>query len=60
MTHSLVAKGALAAALFTCLMPWVVTAQDVVNSPYRVTSGAVNRRVSASLRTAGNIPQRVM
>lgn len=30
MTRSLVAKGALAAALFACLMPWVVTAQDVV------------------------------
>ena len=37
MTRSLVAKGALAAALFACLMPWVVTAQDVVNSPYVVS-----------------------
>jgi hypothetical protein len=38
MTHSLAARGALA-ALFACLMPGVVTAQDVVNSPY-VVSGA--------------------
>src|SRR5215469_18004787 len=39
MMHSLAAKGVLAAALFACLMPWVLTAQDVVNSPY-VVSGA--------------------
>jgi len=39
MTRSLVAKGLLAAALFACLMPCVLTAQDVVNSPY-VASGA--------------------
>ena len=39
MTHSLAAKGVLAAALFACLLPCMVTAQDVVNSPY-VASGA--------------------
>ena len=37
--HSLVAKAVLAATLFACMMPWVLTAQDVVNSPY-VVSGA--------------------
>lgn len=37
MTRSLAAKGVFAAPLFACLMPWVVTAQDVVDSPYVVT-----------------------
>ena len=39
MTHWLAAKTVLAVALLTCLLPWVLTAQDVVNSPY-VVSGA--------------------
>ncbi len=43
MIHSLVAKGALAAAVLTLLLP-VMVAQDIVNSPYVVTgaTGAVH------------------
>jgi uncharacterized repeat protein (TIGR03803 family) len=41
MTRLLAAKGVLAAALFACLMPSVVTAQDVVNSP-NVVSGTTS------------------
>ena len=39
MIHSLVAKGALAAAVLALLLP-VLVAQDVVNSPYVGTSAA--------------------
>jgi hypothetical protein len=44
MTRSLAAKGVLGAALFACLVPCMVTAQDVVNSPHVVTgtTGAVH------------------
>ena len=44
MTHSPIARGALTAAVFALLLPVLVTAQDVVNSPYVVngTTGTVH------------------
>ena len=37
MTYSCATKSLLATAVFGLLMPTLVIAQDVVNSPYRVT-----------------------